>query len=128
MLLRLSSAYSRLAIALASFLVALTLSYFSIRQALASYAAERDTLAGYERAVRLEPANPQNWYLLGHFWESNLENPDPQRANSAQPTKNSAKPLRPAALIFPPRRPILPRRPWPGVTGTSSCGGMSCRL
>lgn len=82
MLLRLSSAYSRLAIAFASFLVALTLSYFSIRQALASYAAERDTLAGYERAVRLEPANPQNWYLLGHFWESNLENPDPQRANS----------------------------------------------
>src|SRR5205814_10014679 len=32
------------------------------------------------RAVHLEPAKPQNWYLLGRYWQYNLEDPDAARA------------------------------------------------
>jgi tetratricopeptide (TPR) repeat protein len=38
------------------------------------------TRAGYEAAVRLEPANSENWYLLGRYWQYTLEEPDPGRA------------------------------------------------
>src|SRR5204863_8654491 len=34
----------------------------------------------YDRATRLEPANPRNWYLLGRYWQYNLEDPDAARA------------------------------------------------
>ena len=30
--------------------------------------------------MRLEPANPQNWYLLGRYWQYNLADPDAARA------------------------------------------------
>ena len=64
----------------ASIAVALVLSYFSIRNALATHYAGLQTLEAYERAVHLEPAKAQNWYLLGRYWQYNLEDPDGARA------------------------------------------------
>jgi tetratricopeptide (TPR) repeat protein len=80
MILRLSSNAQRAALVAASFAVALILSYFSIRTALAAHYASLQTAGGYERATKLEPANPQNWYLLGRYWQYNLEDPDATRA------------------------------------------------
>jgi tetratricopeptide (TPR) repeat protein len=80
MILRLSSNAQRAMVVAASFAVALIVSYFSIRSALATYYASLQTAEGYERAVHLEPAASQNWYLLGRYWQYNLENPDTARA------------------------------------------------
>jgi tetratricopeptide (TPR) repeat protein len=80
MILRLSSSTQRAVVVAASFAVALILSYFSIRNALAAHYAGLQTAQGYERAVRLEPSDPQNWYLLGRYWQYNLEDPDSSRA------------------------------------------------
>ena len=80
MILRRSSNAQRGLLVVASFAVALILSYFSIRNALAAYYAGLETPEGYERATRLEPANPRNWYLLGRYWQYNLEDPDAARA------------------------------------------------
>jgi hypothetical protein len=38
------------------------------------------TRAGYEAAVRLEPANAENWYLFGRYWQYTLDEPDSRRA------------------------------------------------
>jgi hypothetical protein len=80
MILRLSSNAQRAMVVAVSFAVALILSYFSIRSALATYYANLQTAEGYERAVRLEPTDSQNWYILGRYWQYNLENPDAARA------------------------------------------------
>jgi len=80
MILRLSSSAQRGLLIVASFVVAFILSYFSIRNALAAHYAGLETPEGYERATRLEPANPRNWYLLGRYWQYNLEDPDAARA------------------------------------------------
>jgi tetratricopeptide (TPR) repeat protein len=80
MILRLSSNAQRAVLVAASFAVALILSYFSIRNALAAHYAGLQTAEGYERAVHLEPSDPQNWYLLGRYWQYNLEDPDATRA------------------------------------------------
>jgi len=80
MILRLSSNAQRGLLIVASFAVALILSYFSIRNALAAHYAGLETPEGYERATHLEPANPRNWYLLGRYWQYNLEDPDAARA------------------------------------------------
>ena len=80
MILRLSSNAQRGLLVVASFAVALILSYFSIRNALAAHYAGLETPEGYERATHLEPANPRNWYLLGRYWQYNLEDPDAGRA------------------------------------------------
>src|SRR5271169_7229438 len=80
MILRLSSNAQRGVLVAASLAVALFLSYFSIRNALAAHYAGMQTLEGYERATRLEPANAQNWHLLGRYWQYNLEDPDSVRA------------------------------------------------
>jgi hypothetical protein len=80
MILRISSNAQRGLLVAASFVVALFLSYFSIRNALAVHYAGLQTATGYERATHLEPANPQNWYLLGRYWQYNLEDPDAARA------------------------------------------------
>ena len=80
MILRLSSNAERAVIVVASFAVALILSYFSIRNALAAHYAGLQTGKAYERAARLEPADPRNWYLLGRYWQYNLEEPDTARA------------------------------------------------
>ena len=80
MILRLSSNAQRAVLVAVSFAAALFLSYFSIRNALASHYAGFETAEACERAVRLEPANPQNWYLLGRYWQYNLADPDAARA------------------------------------------------
>ncbi len=80
MILRLSSNAQRGLLIVASFAVALILSYFSIRNALAAHYAGLETPEGYERATHLEPANPRNWYLLGRYSQYNLEDPDAARA------------------------------------------------
>ena len=80
MILRRSSNAQRGLLVVASFAVALILSYFSIRNALAAHYAGFETPEAYERATHLEPANPRNWYLLGRYWQYNLEDPDAARA------------------------------------------------
>jgi tetratricopeptide (TPR) repeat protein len=80
MILRLSSNARRAVLVAASFAVALILSFFSIRNALAVHYAGLQTPSSYEHAARLEPTDPRNWYLLGRYWQYNLEDPDPQRA------------------------------------------------
>jgi hypothetical protein len=80
MILRLSSNAQRAMIVAASFAVVLILSYFSIRTAFAAHAVGLQTAEGYERAKRLEPADPRNWYLLGRYWQYNIEDPDASRA------------------------------------------------
>src|SRR6266849_3491407 len=80
MILRLSSNAQRAAVVAASFTAALALSYFSIRNALAAHYVGLQTGQSFERAARLEPTDPQNWYLLGRYWQYNLEDPDAARA------------------------------------------------
>ncbi|HEV1995952.1 MAG TPA: hypothetical protein VGR03_16585 [Candidatus Acidoferrum sp.] len=80
MILRLYSNAQRAVLVSASFVVALLLSYFSIRNALATHYAGLQTAEAYERAALLEPANPFNWYLLGRYWQYNLEDPNAARA------------------------------------------------
>jgi hypothetical protein len=71
---------------------ALLLSYFSIRNALAAHYAGLQTLRGYEGATRLEPNNFENWYLLGRYWQYNLEDTDTGRAIQAYITALSLNP------------------------------------
>jgi tetratricopeptide (TPR) repeat protein len=78
--LRLSSKEQRTVIFAASFAAAFTLSYFSIRNALAVHCAGEQTPEAYQRAARLEPAAPRNWYLLGRYWQYNLQDPVTARA------------------------------------------------
>ncbi len=80
MILRFSSSAQRAVLVAASFAVAFMLSYFSIRNALAVHYAGLQTAEAYERATHLEPADPRNWYLLGRYWQYNLEDPDAARA------------------------------------------------
>jgi hypothetical protein len=82
MLLRLGNA-ARGMLVLVAFLLAVTLSFFSIRSALAAHDAGLETQIGYERAAQLEPGNFENWYLLGRYWQYALEQPDSARALSA---------------------------------------------
>src|SRR5258706_12382174 len=80
MILRLSSNVQRAVVVAASFSVALVLSYFSIRNALAAHNAGLQTGQSFESAVQLEPSDAQNWYLLGRYWQYNLEDPDAAHA------------------------------------------------
>src|SRR5258708_11818716 len=80
MILRLSTNAQRGVLVTASCVVAVILSYFSIRNALAAHYAGLQTAEAYERAIHLEPADPRNWYLLGRYWQYNLEDPDAGRA------------------------------------------------
>jgi len=56
------------------------LAYFSIQNARAAHAIGLNTRAGYERAVRLEPGDARNWYLLGRSYQYDFEQPDPRAA------------------------------------------------
>src|SRR6266849_4302265 len=80
MILRLSTNAQRGVLVAASCVVAAILSYFSIRNALAAHYAGLQTAEAYERAIHLEPADPRNWYLLGRYWQYNLEDPEAGRA------------------------------------------------
>jgi hypothetical protein len=83
MILRLSSPAARGLLVLLAFMLTAALSYSGIRNALAVQHAGSNTLKGYERATQLEPDDARNWYLLGRYWQFNLENSDTQRAIAA---------------------------------------------
>jgi len=74
------------------FAAALFLAYFSIRSALAEYSSELQTLQGYERATRLEPQEFRYWYLLGRYWQFNLEDANAPRAIGAYTTALALNP------------------------------------
>ena len=92
MVLRLSSAAARLTLVFVALILATTLSYSSIRNALATYYSGLETQAGHERAAQLEPGNPEHWFLLGRYWQYNLEDPDVQRALNAYRTSLALDP------------------------------------
>ena len=92
MILRLSSNAHRVALVLVSFLVAVLLSFFSIRNALAVHYAALQTAASLQRAAHHEPADARNWYLLGRYWQYNLEDPDTARAIRSYHTALSLNP------------------------------------
>ncbi len=80
MILRLSNSAQRATLVLVALLVALLLPYFSIRNARAQHFAALETREGFERATQLEPGDARNWYLLGRYWQFNLEDSDAQQA------------------------------------------------
>jgi predicted TPR repeat methyltransferase len=86
MILRLSSSAQRGALVLAASFAAAFLSYFSIRNASADHFAGLQTLQALERATQLEPGDARNWYLLGRYWQFNLEDSDAQKAVRAYKT------------------------------------------
>src|SRR5260370_751332 len=92
MIVRLSSNAQRSVVVAASFAVALVFSYFSIRNALAAHYVGLQTGQSFERAVHLEPTDPQNWYLLARYWQYNLEDPDAARAIHSYLTALSLNP------------------------------------
>jgi len=80
MILRLSDSLSRGLIVAAVVCVAVVLSFFAVRMALAANGAEEESAIGLRRATRLEPKNPEYWYRLGHYQQFNLEQPDSAEA------------------------------------------------
>ena len=92
MILRLSSPAQRGALVLGASLAALFLSYFGIRNARADHFAGLPTRQALERATQLEPGDARNWYLLGRYWQFNLEDADPQKAVHAYKTAVSVDP------------------------------------
>src|SRR5215813_2859679 len=78
---------------------ALLVGLLGIRNALAAHFLGLDTRDGYERAVRLEPRNPRNWYLLGRSYLYDLEQPDPEKAVSALPKSVELDPYSAEAML-----------------------------
>jgi len=76
MILRLSDSASRGLLVAAALLVGLWLSFFGIRAAIAYHDSEEETAKRLEAAVRLEPSNPDYWYILGRYQQYNLDQPD----------------------------------------------------
>jgi len=81
--LPLANTRARVVLLVCSGALALLLGFLAVRNAIAAHYLGRDTREGYERAVRLEPHNPRNWYLLGRSYLYDLEQPDPVQAVSA---------------------------------------------
>jgi tetratricopeptide (TPR) repeat protein len=89
MILRLSSPAVRILLVLLASMLAAAVSFSGVRNALAEYYSGRNTSEGYERATRLEPDDARNWYLLGRYWQYNIEDPNAQRAIRAYQTSLS---------------------------------------
>jgi len=83
MVLRLSSSIARATLLFVAAVLAAALGYSSTRNALAAHYAGMETRQGQERAVQLEPGNPLTWFLLGRYWQYNIEEPDAARAVAA---------------------------------------------
>src|SRR5882724_3077556 len=90
---------TRGAVLLFSCALALFLSYLGLRNAFAAHYLGLDTRAGYQRAVRLEPANARNWYLLGRSYLYDIEQPDPARAIEALRKAVALDPYSAEALV-----------------------------
>jgi len=93
MILRLSTTAARAFLVFIALVFALALTWSGIRNALAAQEAAKNTPEGYERATKFEPDDARNWYLLGRYWQYNLEDPDTQRAVRAYQTALSLDPL-----------------------------------
>ncbi len=91
MILRLNTA-ARLALVFVAFALATALAYSSVRNAVAVHYSNLATRQGNERATQLEPGNPLNWFLLGRYWQYNLEETDNPRAIKAYLTSLSLDP------------------------------------
>ena len=87
------------ALLLLSFAVVLFLPYYSIRSARAAHAVGLNTRKGYERAVRIEPNDPQNWYLLGRFYLYDFDQPDRDAALRALLVSRKLDPLSADTLL-----------------------------
>ncbi|HWY44395.1 MAG TPA: carbohydrate binding domain-containing protein [Candidatus Sulfotelmatobacter sp.] len=98
MVLRLSSRATR-GLLLAASGVFLFLAYFSIRAARAAHAIGLNTREGYEQAVRLEPGDARNWYLLGRFFQYDFDQPDPAAALHAFMVSRSLDPFSADTLL-----------------------------
>ena len=94
MILRLSDFLSRALVLAAALLVGMWLSFYGIRAAIARYDSEEETAKRLEAAVRLEPNNPEYWYILGRYQQYNLDQPD---AVLAEDSYRKAIALNPAA-------------------------------
>ena len=92
MVLRLQHPAARLALPFVALVFAVGLGYFSTRNAMAVHYSGLETRHGEERATQLEPGNPLNWFLLGRYWQYNLEEPDNPRAIQAYLTSLSLDP------------------------------------
>ncbi len=86
MILRRSSSAARALLVILALVFLAGLSYSGVRNTLAIHEAGLNTPGGYERAARLEPDDASNWYLLGRYWQYNLEDPDAKRAIRAYQT------------------------------------------
>jgi len=82
MSMSLASPSARWFVLAASLLIGVPLSYFGIRNARAEHFAAQETLDGLNRAVEIEPANPNHWYLLGRYWHYNFDEQNLPRAIS----------------------------------------------
>ena len=98
MILRVSLRVTRVLFAL-SLVVFVFLAYFSIRNARAAHAVGLNTRSGYEQAVRLEPRDARNWYLLGRFYQYDFDQPDPTAALHAFLMSRSLDPLSAETLL-----------------------------
>src|SRR5215470_4912642 len=87
------------ALLLVSLAILFFLSYYSIHTARAARAVGLNTRAGYEQAVRLEPSDPHNWYLLGRFYLYDFDQPDPDAALRALLISRKLDPLSPDTLL-----------------------------
>jgi tetratricopeptide (TPR) repeat protein len=92
MIVPVSKPAARVALVLVALALAAALAYFSLRNAIAVHYAGLTTRDAHERSVKLEPGNPLNWFLLGRYWQYNLEEPDDARAISAYRTSLSLDP------------------------------------
>jgi len=84
-ILRVQATTRRFLLALA-FVVVSFLGFFGLRVALAAYYLSLNSREGFEKAVRLEPTDPENWYALGRYWQYNFFEPNPARAIEAYET------------------------------------------
>src|SRR5438034_7437961 len=92
MRLQAPSSLPRGAVLILALAAAVLLSYFSIRNAVAVDYADLQTHQGYERSTRLEPGDYRNWYLLGRYWQYNLEDTDAAKAGQAYSAALSLNP------------------------------------
>ncbi len=98
MILDLSLRATRVLLLLA-LVVFVFLAHFSIRNARAAHAVGFNTRDGYQQAVRLEPRDARNWYLLGRFYQYDFDQPDPDAARRAFLMSRSLDPLSAETLL-----------------------------
>jgi tetratricopeptide (TPR) repeat protein len=92
MIVPVSNPAARVALLFVALALAAALAYSSLRNAIAVHYAGLTTRDAHERSVKLEPGNPLNWFLLGRYWQYNLEEPDNARAIQAYRTSLSLDP------------------------------------